>query len=264
MCKWTIGMPSYNNFTEVYFTVQSLRMHHDMTDKEIDIIDNYGDDVLARFVKEKGCSQVRYDRCTGVRGVSIAKNRIFEIARGEFVLCIDSHVLLKQGVFDRDPSGDDFIQGPMLTNSFDKIGREWLPQWRANMWGIWKYVPLNELPAQPYDIWAIGAGFFATRRDTWLKFNPNFRGFGGETGYIQEKYRKAGRRVLSYPNMQWTHYFCNQGRTIPFPVKMNERIRNYIIGFMELGLDTKPILNHFGKIKFERAAMEAAGICPIR
>lgn len=262
---WTIGIPSYNNFTEVYFTVQSLRMHHDMTGKEIVIVDNYGDDLLEKFVKEKGAGQVRYDRYLKIRGVSAAKNRIFEIAAGEIVLCMDSHILLKQGVFERVPEGYDFVQGPCFANDLKRAAWEWKPQWRSGMWGVWgDYVPEQSLPAEPVEIWAMGAGFFATRRESWLRFNPAFRGFGGETGYIQEKYRKAGRRVLCYPNMKWVHFFCNGGRKIPFPVRENEKIRNYIIGFRELGIDTGSIENHFGKLKFDRAAAEAAALCPIQ
>ena len=249
--RWTIGMPSYDNFTEVYFTIQSLRMHHDMTDKEIVVVDNFGDDYLAKFIKEKGGSVVRYERANEIQGVSYAKNRIFDIAKGEFVLVMDSHILLQRGIFNKDPAGSDFVQGPLLLNDCLYYWYEWLPVWRANMWGIWgTKVLAADLPKGPVDIWAMGAGFFATRRDTWLGFNPEFRGFGGETGYIQEKYRKAGRRVQCYPNMVWLHYFCNTGRKIPFPVKKEDRVSNYIVGFKELGLDIDQIKQHFGEDMF--------------
>jgi glycosyltransferase involved in cell wall biosynthesis len=254
---WSICLPAYNNFTEVYFTVQSLRMHHDMRDKEIIVVDNYGkDNRLFDFCKAKGRGVVRYEKATEKTGVSYAKNRAIEIASGEFVLCMDSHILLKQGCFDIDPTGDDFIQGPCVSNGFEKIGREWLPVWRSGMWGTWNYVPFFELPKEPYPIWAIGAGFFATRRASWLGFNPKFSGFGGETGYIQEKYRKAGRRVLSYPNMQWLHFFCTQQRRVPYPLNVIDKVKNYLIGFTELGLDTEPIKRHFGTLRFEAAKLK--------
>ena len=57
--KWTIGMPSYNNFTEVFFTVQSLRMYHDLKDAEIIIVDNYGDKILEKWVRNNGKGVVR-------------------------------------------------------------------------------------------------------------------------------------------------------------------------------------------------------------
>jgi len=282
--RWSICLPSYNNFLEVYFTVQSLRLHHDMSDKEIVIADNYGDDGLLEFVERRGDGVVRYERACEVRGVSAAKNAAIQAARGEFVLCMDSHILLKQGCFDKEPCGDDLIQGPCLMNNLRDIGMQWLPVWRANMWGIWDYIiprkrydllegderkkveekiankklRVADLPDEPYKIWATGAGFFACRRASWLRFNPKFRGFGGETGYLQEKYRKAGREVWCYPNMLWVHYFCNTGRHIPFPVIMAERVRNYLIGFNELGLDISPVISHFGD-RFVKAARALDG-----
>lgn len=245
--RWTIGMPSYNNFVEVYFTIQSLRMYHDLTDCEIVVIDNYGDDELRNFVQKAGKDIVRYYRETDTTGVSYAKNKIFEHARGEYVLVIDSHILIKPGTFDHTPPDDDMIQGILCQSNCKGFWCEWLPQWRAKMWGIWgKTLKEDEIPNEPFEIWAMGAGFFAVRRESWLGFNSKFRGFGGETGYIQEKYRKAGRKVWCYPNMRWMHLFYNQGRKIPYPLHMKDRIRNYLIGFHEIGLDIEPIRKEFG------------------
>lgn len=247
--RYTIGMPSYNNLTEVYFTVQSLRMYHDLTDCEIVIIDNYGDDGLRAFCQKTG-EPVRYYLHKEVQGVSHAKNKIFEHAKGEYVLVIDSHILMKTGVLDFTPPGDDMIQGPLLCADNKNFMCEWLPQWRSKMWGIWSpKIAVADLPKQPWEIWATGAGFFAVKKSSWLGFNKNFRGFGGESGYIQEKYRKAGRKVWCYPNMQWMHLFYNQGRKIPYPLKLEDRIRNYLYGFKELGLDTKPIFDEFGETR---------------
>lgn len=244
--RWTIGMPSYNNFVEVYFTVQSLRLHHDLADCEIVIVDNYGDKGLKEFCEKSGGSQVRYIKYTDIQGVSVAKNKIFEYARGEYVLCIDSHILIRRGALDGTPPGDDLVQGPLLyANSVDYVCC-WKPVWRAQMWGIWGET-VKTLPSSPVGIWAMGAGFFACRRDSWLGFNPKFRGFGAETGYLQEKYRKAGRNVWCDPKKVWMHLFYNQGRAIPYRVHLEDRVRNYLIGFEEIGLDTTPIYNHFGK-----------------
>lgn len=227
-------------------------MYHDMTDAEILVVDNFGDNVLSDFCFHKGQGVVRYERFTDVTGVSAAKNRIFELARGEFVLVLDSHILLKPGALDITPPGDDLVQGPCLFNDLVRYGISWERKWRSGMWGTWS-PSVAELPKEPVEIWATGAGCFACRRDSWLGFNPGFRAFGGETGYIQEKYRKAGRRVWCDPRLVWIHYFCNAGRKIPFPHKMVDRVRNYILGFQELGLDVGEIRRHFGEKLFEEA-----------
>ena len=284
--KWSICLPSYNNFTEVYFTVQSLRMHHDLTDCEIVVVDNYGDKVLENFCKAKGglynwddfkaeypnetkenfdrlvkkksqgisikTGMIRYEKYTDITGVSAAKNQAIKIARGEYVLCMDSHILLKAGALDIVPQDDDLVQGPHLDNNLLGYKTEWFPVWRRNMWGIWGD-RVDVLPERPFEIWAMGAGFFCCRRDSWLGFNPSFRGFGGETGYIQEKYRQAGQKVWCDPSKVWMHMFCTSGRPIPFPIDILDRIRNYIIGFNELGLPVEDIKKHFGNVLFEKA-----------
>jgi hypothetical protein len=38
----TIEMAAYNDFDGVYFTVQALRLYHDLDDVELLVVDNYG------------------------------------------------------------------------------------------------------------------------------------------------------------------------------------------------------------------------------
>jgi glycosyltransferase involved in cell wall biosynthesis len=244
--KLTIGMPSYNNLAEVFFTVQSLKLHHDLTDTEIVVVDNFGDDNLQAFCKKAG---VVYERYVAIEGVSPAKNKVFEIAKGDYVLCMDSHILLAKCALENLPQTDDFYQGPLLHADNKNYTYTWEPTWRGHMWGIWGknyHVP----PEKPMEIWAMGAGFFYCRRDTWLGFNPKFRGFGGETGYIQEKYRKSGRKVICWPSLVWMHLF---GRKVPFKLDDVDRVRNYLLGFTELGIDTAEIKTHFGQELYDKA-----------
>jgi glycosyltransferase involved in cell wall biosynthesis len=243
--RWTIGLPSFNNLTEVYFTVQALRMYHNLSDCEIVIIDNYGDCKLEKFCRDCSNINIRYYKYTDTVGVSVAKNKIFEYARGEYVLVMDSHVLIQPGALDFTPPDDDMIQGPIMMTNGISYYCEWKPIWRSKMWGIWGDI-VKVLPKKPFEIWATGAGFFAVKKSSWLGFNSGFRGFGGETGYIQEKYRKAGRRVWCYPNMIWMHCFCGQGKAL-YPIRIEDRVRNYLLGFAELGLDISPIYTEFGQ-----------------
>ena len=247
--RWTIGMPSYNNYLEVFFTVQALRMYHNLRDCEIIVIDNYGDNALQNFIRKHGSGTVKYYKHNEIQGVSYAKNKIFEHAQGENVLVIDSHILLKPGTLDIKIENDDLYQGVLMHSCQTKYSCEWVEQWRKEMWGIWAKT-VTELPKEPFEIWAMGAGFFACRRDSWLGFNDAFRGFGGETGYIQEKYRKAGRKVWCNPKMVWLHMFYGDGRKVPYNLQLNDRIRNYIIGFRELGMDLEPIKKEFGEQRF--------------
>jgi glycosyltransferase involved in cell wall biosynthesis len=250
--KWSIGMPSYNNFDEVYFTVQALRFYHELKDTEIIIVDNFGEDRLQRFCRDKGNGLIRYEKYVEIQGTAAPRNLIFELAKGENILCMDSHVYLKRGFFKNDPTGDDLTQGPVLWNSFNGYSTEWINQWGRNMWGRWK-ATVTKLPRKPFEIWGQGLGIFCCRRDSWLKFNSEFRGFGGEEGYIHEKYRQAGRKVWCDPSKVWVHHFCNCGRKIPYVVHLTDRIRNYLLGFDELGLDKAEIEKHFDRELIEAA-----------
>jgi hypothetical protein len=121
------------------------------------------------------------------------------------------------------------------------------------MWGIWgDYLPKR--PSAPVEIWGCGGGLMLAKKSSWLGFNPKFRGFGGEEGYIHEKYRKAGRKVWSYPSLVWMHMF---DRKIPYPLNLIDRVINYIIGFRELELDLAPVKEHFGEDLFNKAEIEA-------
>ena len=248
--KLTIGMASYKNYTEVWFTVQALRMYHDLTDVEILIIDNFGDDNLQNFVNSWASSQVRYVRFTDAVGPAGAKHRVFEEARGEWVMMIDSHVMLQPGVVARfmewaeaHPGCMDLLQGPLVYDDLKLSADRMNPVWSGGMWGQWHNSNVGP-GADPYEIYMHGAGLMACRKDAWLGFNPAFRGFGGEEGYIHEKFRQAGRRVLLLPFLRWVHLF--KVDAAPYPVQYEDRIRNYVIGFQEVGLDLSPVIEHFG------------------
>lgn len=101
----------------------------------------------------------------------------------------------------------------------------------------WDNNDLFEIPGQ-------GLGMFMCRTDAWLGFNKDFNAFGGEEMYIHEKFRKAGRRCLCAGFMKWGHRFGYPTGN-PYRAPLFDRIRNYVIGFKELGRDLKPIYDHF-------------------
>ena len=113
------------------------------------------------------------------------------------------------------------------------------------MFGLWVADTRGSNPdAEAFDIPMQGLGLFACRRSAWHGFNPRFRGFGGEEGYIHEKFRRAGGRTLCLPFLRWMHRF-NRPMGIPYTNTWDDRIRNYMIGFSELGWDLEPLKDHF-------------------
>ncbi len=79
---------------------------------------------------------------------------------------------------------------------------------------------------------------------SWVGFNEKFTGFRGEEGYIHEKYKQNGRKIWCLPFLRWIHRF-NRPRGVPYPLVIEERVRNYIIGHKELGLPYDDLIEHF-------------------
>ena len=247
----TIGMPSYRNPAEVWATLTALKMYHDLSDVEVLVVDNFGDLQVKEIVKN---SKFRYERFTEQQGASPAKNRVFELATGYFVLCIDSHVLLwedsvkklKEWIGENSEKAKNLIQGPMMYASGKKFASEWNNKWRGGMWGVWgatETIP----PKEEKEVEIFASALLGCRKDSWLGFPQKARGFGGQSGVIHQKYIKAGRKTIILPFLIWAHNFHRQCRE--YPAKDGDVIRNYLLGFKEIDLDPEPIYQHFGEIR---------------
>lgn len=89
-----------------------------------------------------------------------------------------------------------------------------------------------------------GLGLFISRKDTWLGFNKDFKGFGGEEGYIHLKYKRAGRKCFSVARFGWVHRF-GRPNGIKYPVSIHDRVRNYVLGHLENDQPLDQLKNHF-------------------
>jgi GR25 family glycosyltransferase involved in LPS biosynthesis len=92
----------------------------------------------------------------------------------------------------------------------------------------------------------MGLGAFACRRGAWPGLNPRLNGFGGEEGYLHEKFRRKGARCLCLPFFRWTHRFPRP-MGVPYPLTFEDRARNYLITHYELGWDPGPVIRHLEK-----------------
>ena len=251
----TIGMATYDDYDGVYFSLQAIRFYHPeiLDDVEFLIIDNHPDGPCSKPLKdlEKHVDNLRYVPAVGVTGTAI-RERVFSEASGEFVLCMDCHVLFAPGslkklvdYFRSVPFTNDLVQGPMIYDNLKRISTHWTEGWAGGMFGQWANDPAgDDQDNPPFAITFQGLGVFACRRSAWPGFNPLFRGFGGEEGYIHEKFRQAGGRVLCLPALRWLHRF---GRPMGahYPNRWEDRIRNYLIGFREIGWDVAEMQTHF-------------------
>ena len=257
--KLTIGMATYDDYDGVYFTIQSMRLYHPevMADVEFVVVDNHPDGICAEPLKdlENSVPNYRYVPLPHISGTAQSRNRIFTEAGGEFVLCVDCHVLIVPGALRRllayfaaRSDTADLLQGPLLADNLRTVSTHFDPVWSAGMYGVWANNPVgDDIDASPFEIPMQGLGLFACRRAAWLGFNPLFSGFGGEEGYIHEKYRQAGHRTLCLPFLRWVHRF-QRPLGPPYRNVWEDRCRNYVIGHRELGLPTSEMEAHFTEL----------------
>ena len=154
---------------------------------------------------------------------------------------MDCHVMFMPGAidalldyFDNTPNCIDIVQGPMMYESLNGCLTHLKPIWGEMMYGKWGTDHEGLKSGKPFDIPMQGLGMFACETENWRKFNKHFKGFGGEEGYIHEKFRQYGGRSLCIPQVKWLHRF---GRPdgVQYPLALSHRVWNYYIGWLELG-----------------------------
>jgi hypothetical protein len=318
--KLTIGMAHYDDFDGLYFTIQSLKMHHDLSDTEIVVIDNnpssrHGAEAKRLVESKSGNVSAKYVPFELSKGTTQTREEIFKQASGDAVLVMDCHVLLApesvrrlKQYYSENPDTGNIYSGPLVLDDNSTCMTHFDLQWRAQMWGTWgsawtdgtNYYSVNERDGKavlcdlatgkdlalhagqidwaghekvllglgygragtsesdkPFEVPAQGLGVFSCLRKNWLGFNPGFRGFGGEEGYIHTKYRQAGHKAMCLPFLRWGHRF---GRVngVPYPLTQINKVRNYIIGFQELDLPLEDVRKHFvDEHRFSQAIFDA-------
>ena len=256
--KLTIGMPTYDDYDGIYFSIQAIRMYHSevIDDIEFLIIDNNPDSEHGKAAKHFSNSSpsINYIPFSEQTGPASSKNQVFKHTQTPYSMCMDGHVFLEAGslkklidFYDRNPNTKDLHQGPLVYDDLNNISTHFDPTWRGQMYGIWATDDRGRNKnARPFEIEMTGCGVFSCRKDAWVGFNERFHGFGGEEGYIQEKFRQAGHKTLCLPFLRWVHRF-GRPNGVKYPLTLFNKIKNYFIGHEELGLDLQPIRDHFSE-----------------
>jgi hypothetical protein len=243
----TIGMATRDDYDGCYFTIQAIRLYHPeiLNDVEFLLIDNHPAGPCAKALKslESWIPHYRYFPCRSREGTAL-RDLLFREAAGDFVLCVDCHVFFPAGALARlieycrnHPASNDLLQGPLMADDLKPLGMCFEPKWSHGMYGVWGLDPRGlEVDSPPFDIEMQGLGAFVCRREAWPGFNSRLAGFGGEEGYIHEKIRRAGGRTLCLPFLRWMHRF-ERPMGPPYVVSHEDRIRNYLLIYDELGLE---------------------------
>jgi hypothetical protein len=261
MKKLTIGMATYDDYDGVFFSIQSLRMYHPIcrdTSVEFIVLDSnpessHGKE-CKKFVETIGGRYIPYKDNIS----SFNKYKIAEYAQGEYVLIIDCHVLIQENginnllaYFEQNYPCKDLIQGPLIYDNLKNVSTHFDPVWRGDMYGIWATDAESYAKGQPFEIPMQGMGLLAFKKSEWHGISPHFKGFGGEEGYISEKFRQWGGKNICFPPLGWNHRF-GRPNGVKYRLVLEDRIWNYFIGWLEITQDPNhkmitDIKEHFKK-----------------
>jgi hypothetical protein len=264
----TIGMATHDDYDGVFFSIQSLRMYHQICNTsfvEFIVLDGNPDGEHGKACKSFVEHQVhgKYIPYNGVPS-SFNKYKIADHASGKYVLIIDCHVLIeKDGIdnllnyFSKNEPCQDLVQGPLLYDDLQNISTHFEKEWRGDMYGTW--ATNKELcdVGEPFEIPMQGMGLLAFEKSAWKGINQHFKGFGGEEGYIAEKFRQWGGKNICLPSLKWNHRF-GRPNGVKYPLLLEDRIWNYFIGWLEITKDPNHEVitgayNHFkDKLSVER------------
>lgn len=249
----TIGMATYDDFDGVFFTIQALRMYHDLCntkDVEYIVLDTnpeqeHGKQVKS-FVTKATDGLGKYIPKTSGNISSFNKYEIVEHASGKYVLIIDCHVLIqKNGIkalleyYKNNQDCKNLVQGPLLYDDLHNISTHFNKKWSGDMYGVWGTNREMYDKGEPFEIEMNGMGLCSFERKNWPGISKKFTGFGAEEGYIAEKFRQNGGKNICLPQLGWNHRF-GRPNGVKYRLVLEDRVWNYLIGWLELTKD----INH--------------------
>lgn len=156
----TIGMATYDDFHGVYFSIQALRLEYEYLKEYIQllVVDNnpssaHGKDVQNVVANARiGGWNAEYVAMPENTGTSASRNRVFSEAEGQYVLCMDCHVLFPPGTIGelidflraKEETTPHLYHGPLMFDSLKSFATHFNDQWRAEMWGTWGHIYHDE------------------------------------------------------------------------------------------------------------------------
>ncbi len=256
----TIGMATYDDFDGVFFSIQSLRMFHDIcntNEVEFIVLDSNSTSEHGKLCKSFVENNVKgkYVVDSGTTS-SFNKYKIVDHAIGKYILIIDCHVMIeKNGIqnllshFEKHENCKDLLQGPLLYDDLQNISTHFNKEWRGDMYGTWGTNRELYDKGEPFEIPMQGMGLLSFEKSNWPGISPHFKGFGGEEGYIAEKFRQNGGKNMCLPFLKWNHRF-GRPNGVKYRLVLEDRIWNYFVGWLEITQDPehqmiKDIKEHF-------------------
>jgi glycosyltransferase involved in cell wall biosynthesis len=211
----SIVIPVRGKANELWFTLQGL-LHAGFRDRvEILVVDNDPSQEVRDVCEYFARPMLRYIEAGEIKGVNYPRSVGANAARGEWLMMLDSHVLLEPGSYDRILERIEAGLYPPrslvhcgVSFGSPEVWGSYRLTLESNFWGTWHHLVRNDTQL-PYPIAATGNWAFITRLKDWQfcgGFNEAFRGYGGDEIYLQLKYWRAGGQVLLDPLLRGSHW----------------------------------------------------------
>lgn len=265
--KLSIIVPVRGKPNELWFTLQSLCIHHDLdkrSDVEIIVADNepkypkgkriaFAQDVTnklnmgprARWLEATEIKSPYHPRDVGARH-----------AKGEWLLFLDSHVLMEPGYLHHVlASIEEGRYGPRTITHFPvtfhyprrRMGHYDLASvMGTTFWGVWKNVVKKGATA-PYAIGATGIWAYLVRKDFYAeigRFNNGFSGYSGGEPYLDLKAWNLGDGVFLDPAKGGAHWSGPRD----YSPNYKDRVVNFALAVSVVAPEFLPTLQaHYAK-----------------
>lgn len=249
--KFSLAIPVYDDYDSLVCCTQANVWHNREHIAQVVVVDNNPNSAQGKATRDfcAGRGWVYHPYPDAV-GTAAAKNKAVELCNtGNWVVCMDSHIILAPGFFEafnREKSRtatNALYHGALIHDELQSRSTSLTDKWSSGMFGQWQFDKAHD-DGLVFPIKNAACGLFIVHRDHWLGFNPRFRGFGGEEGYLQLKYSTNGRGVYCVPGCDWWHRF-GRPEGVKYPLNNLDKFRNYLIGWAELGLPIEPVITHF-------------------
>lgn len=243
--RLSIVIPVRGKPAELWFTLHSLVIHNNLDqcpDVEVIVADNepmprrQGKPTAHQdLVAKLGLGdRARYVAASEVKSPYHPRNVGAAKARGEWLLFLDSHVLMEIGFLEhlrRAVTGYDptTIYHYPVTFHYPRrrYGHYDLESvMRTTFWGQWKN--LVKATREPYPIGATGIWAYAIRKDFWNHiggFNHRFQGYSGGEPYLDLKAWNLGNGVMLDPLRGGAHWSGPRD----YVANYRDRVRNFAL-----------------------------------
>ena len=276
----SIVIPTFNQPAELWFTLQCALQQLKLLEEkytndwwEIVVADNVrgGDKLTKKIVGDLHDKRVRYLNSSAVQSPYHPRNDGAAAAKGEWLLFLDSHVLMSPSFFERVAQSthphtrerfrypdNAIVHYPVIFGNRTRKWGHYKLKLDTDFWGSWG--PKAPTDRAISEIGATGIWAMCMRRSWYLDelkgFNPLFKGYSGGEPYLDLKSWCLGGSVLIDAGVYGAHYSGPRS----YGAQWRDRIRNFALAIEVLDPSRFPTFEAHYVAKTKNPGMVASAI----